>query len=220
VSDLRERWRTGWFEPTAYDAVIKHEQLTRVVGRLAWGIDAGRFYRELERLSDEPDGSVVLDIPCGGGVAFRGLRPAREVRYVAADLSGVMLRRARSEAARRGVEHQVEFVEADVEALPFEDATFDLCVTYTGLHCFPDPPAAIAEIARVLKPGGRLRGTALTRGAGARHDVQLRFLQKASVFGPGGTLVDLERWLELAGLVAIDATGDGALAYFEASRPG
>ena len=108
---------------------------------------------------------MILDVPCGGGVAFRGLRPGQRVRYVAADLSPVMLGRARAEAKRRDL-HQIEFTEADVEALPFKDASFDLCVSCTGLHCFPDPAAAVSEIARVLRPGGVLRGTTLVRRGG------------------------------------------------------
>ena len=47
----------------------------------------------------------------------------------------------------------IEFVEADVTALQFADASFDLCVTYNGLHCLPDPHAALGELTRVLKPG-------------------------------------------------------------------
>jgi ubiquinone/menaquinone biosynthesis C-methylase UbiE len=138
---------------------------------------------------------------------------------VAADLSKVMLTRARGEARRRGVEALIEFVEADVEALPFSDGEFDLSVTYTGLHCFPDPAVAIAELARVLKPGGRLRGTAVTRGAGLRQDMLVRVMQTASVFGPGGSLTDVERWLREAGLDEIDTTRDGALAYFAGRKP-
>ncbi len=130
----------------------------------------------------------------GEGVAFRGLRPGQRVRYVAADLSPVMLRRARAEATRRDLD-QVEFSEADVEALPFEDASFDLCVSYTGLHCFPDPGAAIAEIARVLRPGGVLRGTMVVRRAGLRQDAFVRLYQVAGVFGPSGTPKELESYL-------------------------
>ena len=219
MPDLRERWRTGWLEPSAYDTVIEHEQLARVFGWLGWGADTSRFYRELRRLGEEPPGTSVLDIPCGGGVAFRGLRANQDVRYVAADLSKVMLTRARGEARRRGVEALIEFVEADVEALPFSDGEFDLSVTYTGLHCFPDPAVAIAELARVLKPGGRLRGTAVTRGAGLRQDMLVRVMQTASVFGPGGSLTDVERWLREAGLDEIDTTRDGALAYFAGRKP-
>jgi SAM-dependent methyltransferase len=218
VPDLRERWRSGWLEPTAYDSVIEHEWLARPLGWLAWGTDTSGFYRELARLSDQPDGSSVLDIPCGGGVAFRGLRPGQRLRYVAADLSVVMLSRAQAEADRRGLGF-IKFAEADVEALPFADGSFDCCVTYTGLHCFPDPPLALKELARVLRPGGELRGTSVIRNAGIRQDALVRVMQLAGVFGPCLTHNELESGLKAAELEHVRVHDDGALAYFSARRP-
>jgi ubiquinone/menaquinone biosynthesis C-methylase UbiE len=218
MPDLRERWRTGWVEPTVYDSVVENELLAGVLGRVIWGVDLSAFFAEIARLADEPDGTAVLDIPCGGGVAFRGLRPDRRLGYVAADLSPVMLRRARKEADRRGI-HWIEFTEADVEALPFEDDAFDLCVSYTGLHCFPDPAAAVVEIARVLGPGGELRGTCVIKGAGFRQDAFVRLAQAAGVFGPSGTVAELESWLAAAGVVDMSVQRDGALAYFSARLP-
>jgi SAM-dependent methyltransferase len=219
VPDLRERWRTSFIEATAYDWAVEHERAAGLLGRLVWGTDTSAFYREIARLSELPAGTKVLDIPCGGGVAFRGLRPERELHYVAADLSPVMLRRACAEAERRGI-HWIEFVEADVEALPFEDRSFDVVVTYTGLHCFPDPPAAIAEMARVLRPGGELRGTSVIKRTGLRQDAFVRLMQLGGVFGPGQTLAELETSLANAGLVKVTASRIGALAYFSASRRG
>jgi ubiquinone/menaquinone biosynthesis C-methylase UbiE len=139
------------------------------------------------------------------------------VRYVAADLSPVMPRRARAEAKRRGVD-QIEFIEADVEALPFDDASFDLCVSYTGLHCFPDPAAAVSDIARVLRPGGTLRGKMVVRRAGLRPDAFVRLYQLAGMFGPIGTSEELESWLADAGMLDVSTWSDGALAYFSARR--
>lgn len=136
---------------------------------------------------------------------------------MAADLSPVMLQRAHAEAKRRDLD-QIEFTEADVEALPFEDASFDLCVSYTGLHCFPDPAAAVSEIARVLRPGGVLRGTTVVKRAGLRQDAFVRLYQVAGVFGPSGTSDELESWLADAGMVEVSTRGDGALAYFSAQR--
>ena len=217
MSDVRERWRTGRLEAISYDSVIEHEQLARVLGWLIWGTDTSLFYRELARVSDEPDGTTILDIPCGGGVAFRGLRPAQRVRYVAADLSPVMLERARMEAKRRDL-GQIEFTEADVEALPFETGTFDLCLSYTGLHCFLDPAAGLAEMARVLRPGGMLRGSAVVKGAGLRQDAFVRLARQAGTFGPGGTLAELDSWLAAAGMVEVTTHRNGALAYFSALR--
>ena len=187
VPDLRERWRTSFIEATTYDWAVEHEHVAGVLGRLIWGTDTAAFYRDIARLTELPSGTSVLDIPCGGGVAFRGLRREQDLNYVAADLSRVMLKRARAEADRRGI-HWIEFVEADVEALPFDERSFDLVVTYTGLHCFPDPPAAIAEMARVLRPGGELRGTSVIKQAGLRQDGFVRLMQLGGVFGPGLTL--------------------------------
>ncbi len=217
VPDLLERWRTGWLEATLYDSVIEREHLAGVVGRLVWGIDAGAFYRELERLADEPVGTAILDIPSGGGVAFRGLRPEQGLRYVAADLSPVMLSRARAEAGRRRLAW-IEFVEADAESLPFDDATFDLCVSFTGLHCFPEPAGAVAEMVRVLRPGAELRGTCVVKGGGLRQDAYVRLAQLSGFFGPSGTLSELRAWLTAAGLVDLSVRRDGALAYFS-GRP-
>jgi SAM-dependent methyltransferase len=219
VPDLRERWRTSFIEATTYDWAVEHEHVAGVLGRLIWGTDTAAFYRNIARLSELTAGTRVLDIPCGGGVAFRGLRPEQELHYVAADLSPLMLRRASAEADRRGI-HWIEFVEADVEALPFEDRSFDLVVTYTGLHCFPDPAAAIAEMARVLRPGGELRGTSVIKRTGLRQNAFVRLMQAGGVFGPGQTLAELGTSLADAGLVKVSTSRDGALAYFSARRRG
>jgi SAM-dependent methyltransferase len=219
VPDLRERWRTSFIEATTYDWAVEHEHIAAVLGRLIWGTDTSAFYRDIARLSELPTATRVLDIPCGGGVAFRGLSPEQELDYVAADLSSVMLRRARAEADRRGI-HWIEFLQADVEALPFEDRSFDLLVTYTGLHCFPDPPAAIAEMARVLRPGGELRGTSVIKRTGLRQDAFVGLMQLGGMFGPGQTLAELETSLADAGLVRVSTSRNGALAYFSAHRRG
>src|SRR5437763_5256721 len=213
MPDLRERWRTSFIEATTYDWAVEHEHVAHVLGRLIWGTDTAAFYRHIARLSELPAGTSVLDIPCGGGVAFRGLRPEQGLHYVAADVSPVMLRRARAEADRRGI-HWIEFIEADVEALAFDDRSFEVCVTYTGLHCFPDPPSAIAEMARVLRPGGELRGTSVIKQVGLRQDTFVRLMQLGGVFGPGQTLAGLHASLSDAELVQIAVMRIGAPAYF------
>ncbi len=191
--------------------------MARVFGRAIWGTDTRRLSAEIERLGELEAGTSVLDVPCGGGLAFRGLRPGQEVRYVAGDISPVMLERARAMAQKLGLE-MIEFVDADVEALPFEDASFDLVLTYNSLHCFRDPPAALTEMARVLKPGGQLRGTSVVKGAGWRQDAFIKLNKRGGTFGWVASPERLEGWLLDAGLESVQLSQDGGLAFFAGAR--
>ena len=139
------------------------------------------------------------------------------MRYVAADISPDMLARARRQASalRRD---DIEFAEADIERMPFGDGEFDLCLCFNGLHCLPDPAAAVREIARCLTPGGRLVGDAVVRGAGSRQDLVIAALRRAGLFGPGGSADDLQHWLTAAGLRVDRLQRSGALVHFAATR--
>jgi ubiquinone/menaquinone biosynthesis C-methylase UbiE len=174
------------------------------------------LYDSFRTIGELPDSSAVLDVPCGGGVALRGLRPGQSLRYVAADLSADMLARARTRAATLGLD-DIEFVEADIERMPFDDNEFDLCVSFNGLHCLPDPAAAVREIARCVKPGGRLVGDSLVHGAGLRQDLALHVGRRAGVFGASGTLDELRDWLADADLKVDRLDLSGAIAHFTAT---
>ena len=192
--------------------------MARVFGALMWGTDSGRMFASIDALGAEPDGTAVLDLPCGGGVAFRGLRPDQDLRYVAADISPYMLERARRQAERRKLE-RVEFIEADAFDLPLEDESFDLCVSFNGLHCLPEQQPALAEMARVLRPGARLRGTTAIRGAGVRQNALIGLFRRLSAFGEVTTREELERMLGEAGFTDVSVSASGALAHFSARRP-
>jgi ubiquinone/menaquinone biosynthesis C-methylase UbiE len=112
----------------------------------------------------------------------------------------------------------VEFTEADIERLPFGGGEFDLCMCFNGLHCLPDPAAAVREIARCLAAGARLIGDSLVRGTGWRQDLFIGALQRAGLFGPGGNLDDLQHWLTDAGLRIDFLRRSGAMVYFGAVR--
>jgi ubiquinone/menaquinone biosynthesis C-methylase UbiE len=211
-----DHWRHSRVNAAVYDFWVEHEWLAVPAGRLGWGTDVRMFYDDVARLGDLPEDTVVLDVPCGGGVAFRGLRT--DLRYVAADLSPTMLGRARAEAGRRGA--KVRFAQVSVDRLPFADGSFDVCVTYNGLHCFPDPGAALAEMTRVLRPGGQLRGTTLVTGAGRRQDAVIAAFRRAGSFGTVGTVAQLRRWLADAGLPDAEVTASGAVARIAAVHPG
>jgi ubiquinone/menaquinone biosynthesis C-methylase UbiE len=197
-----------------YDWSVEHPALGGAVWRLGIGSDLRRLYAATAEIGRQPAGSAVLDIPCGGGVALRGLRPGQGVRYVAADISPVMLDRTMAAARERGVEAQVEPVVADVGALQFGDGEFDLVVSLTGLHCFPDPHRAVLEMGRVTHAGGVLTGSALLNDTGVRT-VPVRHIGRLSgLLGPSATKAEVRQWLAEAGFEAVTLEMSGAIGYF------
>lgn len=98
---------------------------------------------------DEP--AVVLDVGCGTGLLTTRVVGALDTRLVVGcDLSGSMLdqARGRSRAAR--------WVQADAMQLPFGERTVDAAVSTESFHWIPDQRAAVADLHRVLRPGGVL----------------------------------------------------------------
>jgi ubiquinone/menaquinone biosynthesis C-methylase UbiE len=216
MTDVTERWRTERVMAAMYDAGVKHDRVAMVGAWAMWGADMRRMFADVARLANVPPGTSVLDIPCGGGFALRVLRPGQPVRYIAADISPYMLERAREVAHRTQAHDAIEFVEADVTALQFDDASFDLCVTYNGLHCLPDPRAALAELTRVLRPGGTLRGTSCVTGRGPRQDALIAVLRRAGMFGNAPHAGEIEMWLREFGFDVVTVEHSGAVEFFEA----
>lgn len=101
-------------------------------------------------------GERVLDVACGTGLitlaAARAVGPAG--RVVGVDVSERMVERTRELARAAGLAH-VEALRMDAEELHLADGTFDLALDALGLMYLPDPGAALAEMRRVLRPGGR-----------------------------------------------------------------
>jgi ubiquinone/menaquinone biosynthesis methyltransferase len=144
--------------------------ITRV---LSYGQDA-RWKATLVAMANVKAGERALDLACGTGdialaTANRGARTAGlDITHRMLQLG---LRRAGSARASSG-QAQVGFVCGDMASLPFPNQLFDLVTTGYGLRNVPDLDAAIDEIARVLKPGGRLLSldfnrpeSAIVRGA-------------------------------------------------------
>jgi ubiquinone/menaquinone biosynthesis C-methylase UbiE len=211
-------WEAGHPWATVYDFFVERESLARVVGQLAFGTDTRLLYEAIDAVGSLPDGSAVLDIPTGGGVALRGVRPGQRIRYVAADIAPEMLARTQRVADERGLD-QVEVQSADVEKLPFADGEFDLVQSFAGLHCFPNPRLAVLEIARVVKPEGRFVGSVFLTGTGLRYMPAIIGGRASGVMGPSGSRADLDRWLHDAGLQNVQIEMSGAIGYFSATKP-
>jgi ubiquinone/menaquinone biosynthesis C-methylase UbiE len=96
---------------------------------------------------------AVLETASGSGVVTRALasKLSPDARYVATDLNQPMLDYA---ATRQNPDDRISWRQADAQALPFEDAAFDLVCCQFGVMFFPDRPSAYREARRVLKPGG------------------------------------------------------------------
>lgn len=123
-------------------------------------------------------GERVVDVGCGAGIdsliAARMVAPEGEV--IGVDMTPPMLDRARESAEASGFRN-VRFHHGLAESLPVADAWADVVISNGVLNLFPDKMAGLQEMARVLKPGGRLQiGDILVEkdvGDGARRDIDL-----------------------------------------------
>ena len=112
--------------------------------------------RTVERLGLSA-GARVLDVCCGSGASAL---PAAEIvgpngSVTGVDLAANLLELARAKAKQRGLEN-IDFQTGDLTNLPFEEASFDAVVCVFGIFFVPDMEAALSELKRVLRTGGRL----------------------------------------------------------------
>ncbi len=102
-------------------------------------------------------GETVLDLGSGAGMdcflAARQVGPTG--RVIGVDMTPDMLARARANAEKMGAAN-VEFRQGEIEKLPVEDASVDVVISNCVINLSPDKPRVFREIARVLKPGGRM----------------------------------------------------------------
>ncbi|SLN34276.1 Demethylrebeccamycin-D-glucose O-methyltransferase [Roseovarius litorisediminis] len=112
---------------------------------------------ELVATADVSSDDRVIDVACGTGVVARAAaaRSSDAANVTGADVSIGMLDAAERFAADAGLD-RIAWVECDAANIPLPDASFDVALCQQGLQFMPDKPGAMAEMARVLKPGGRL----------------------------------------------------------------
>ena len=160
-------------------------------------IRAGYFTEEMRDDAIDrarlPSGAVVADVGTGTGFVARGLAP-KVARVFGFDESPEMLAVARKNLSDF---RNVEFGEAPGERLPLPDGFLDAVFANMYLHHAPDPAAALAEMARILKPGGRLVVTDADE-----HD-QSWMREAMADRWLGFKREDIRAWLEAAGLVDI-----------------
>ena len=135
--------------PTAIGPQAYQSWRTTSLGAVTEAIEQ----RLILELMGDLEEARVLDVGCGDGV-LTCAAASRGAHVTGVDSDPAMLDAARSRAGRAGV--KAEFLDGRIERLPFADASFDLVAAVTVL-CFVDEASlAVREMARVLRPGGRL----------------------------------------------------------------
>jgi ubiquinone/menaquinone biosynthesis C-methylase UbiE len=118
---------------------------------------AGIVFNASENLAEDLDivpDERVLDVACGSGNGAISAARRSWGGVVGADYVPALLERGRERAAAERLE--VEFVEADAQDLPFDDASFEVTMSIFGAMFAPDQPKTAAELLRVTKPSGRI----------------------------------------------------------------
>ena len=137
----------------SHNAIVNRQFNPRAHSYLTSAVHA--HGEDLERMvslvGKRPD-AIALDLGCGGGHAAFRLAPLVN-KVVAYDLSDLMLGVVAAEAGRRGLDNVVTKLGA-AESLPCPSASFDLAVTRYSVHHWHDVAAGLAQMRRVLKPGG------------------------------------------------------------------
>jgi len=109
--------------------------------------------------AEVPAGSRLLDVGCGPGEVLTTLATlAPEIETTGLDVDAAMIDRAERKAhrlVRSGSSRRPTFVVADAASMPFADESFDVVVSSYAVHHWPDRHAGLAEMMRILKPGGR-----------------------------------------------------------------
>jgi ubiquinone/menaquinone biosynthesis C-methylase UbiE len=120
-------------------------------GKVAERLEASAL-EFLERIHIEP-GARVLDVACGTGqLAFPAARAG--ARAAGIDIAPNLIEQARARAKAEGLD--IDFVEGDAEALPYEDDSFDVVFSLIGAMFAPRPDVVASELTRVCRPGGRI----------------------------------------------------------------
>jgi demethylmenaquinone methyltransferase / 2-methoxy-6-polyprenyl-1,4-benzoquinol methylase len=128
-----------------------------LLNRILSGGGDRRWRRRAVELLAPADGSQILDLATGtGDLALAVLAHAPGAAVVGVDPSPQMLERAREKARRAGVEDRVELQVGAAEEIPADDASFDGACMGFGIRNVADRPRALRELARVIRPGGRL----------------------------------------------------------------
>ena len=198
-----------------YDTAIKERWLARLGGRLGWGTDIDRMYRMMDAGVKNAPGEVVLDVPVGGAPPLRAAPGRLLGTYIGVDLSYEMLRRADAERRAEGLQNVV-LARGDISHLPLANRSVDRALCFNGLHVIPDKAAALAELHRVLRPGGLLHGNVAVSDATPVGTLLRPWFSRGWLFFHPADAEELGSQALQAGFARWDQQRDGSMLYFEA----
>jgi arsenite methyltransferase len=145
---------SGAGRPAAQRLYSEAELVALPVGAVDWALGVGNPVRHAAL---QP-GEIVLDLGCGAGIdtilAARAIGPSG--RAIGLDLLEEMCERARAHAQDVGVHPWTEFVRGEMEDIPLPDSSVDVVISNGVINLSPRKSRVLAEIRRVLRPGGRL----------------------------------------------------------------
>jgi arsenite methyltransferase len=164
------------------------------------------------------EGEHVLDCGSGAGTdsLYAGVHTGPKGRVIGIDMTDAMLEKARKGAIAAGFDH-VSFVKGHIEALPFEDASFDVVISNGVINLSPLKSDVFGAIRRVLKPGGRLMFSDIVTGVELPESVRENCTLWAECIGGAQEHNRYLRMVEEAGLKIEKTTLNEKYAFTQES---
>jgi len=203
-SALPEAERAARYDKIAagYDRLVSSNLYNRVV----WGVPRARYETCFEAAFAAAGAGPLLDAGCGSAVLTAPVYQRVPVQAVLLDLSRGMLELAATRVPA------LPLVQADLRELPFQDATFAAALHFGIAHVLDDPAPVLAELARVVRPGGEVHVACLVRSGRWLGDAWLRLLQASGEVAPARTAEQVVALLEPYGEVRASAEGSWVFA--------
>ncbi len=160
-------------------------------------------------------GEVVVDLGCGGGldVFLAAAKVGPTGKAIGIDMTPEMLELARQNAARCNDGHgfkNVEFHQATIDKLPLPDSSVDCVISNCVINLAPDKPAVFREIARVLKPGGRLAVSDIALKKRLPPEIGQDIMAYVGCIAGAVPIAEYRRQLTQAGFAAVQVIDTGA----------
>jgi len=175
----------------------RYDLLNRV---LSLGMDGAWRKSAVDSMALRP-GDRALDVACGtGDLTLEMVRPSRGVEAVGIDFASAMLDIGRTKCTAGGAADKTRFVTAAAEALPFTADRFSAAAIAFGIRNVPDRSAALSEMIRAVRPGGKVVVLELTTSSHGVSSRAINFYVRAILPLVGGTLSkgDAYRYLSLS----------------------